>query len=98
MDEVSDISGFVFPHTRVDILVATQGEGNGTATSRFEMVLQNVEVLAVAQEVEKKKDEPEIVKVVTVLVTPQEAERLRWRVIKERCTWRCAITLITRLF
>src|SRR4029077_8977906 len=40
------------------------------------IVLQNVEVLAVAQEVEKKKDEPELVKVVTVLVTPQDAERL----------------------
>jgi len=33
-------------------------------------------VLAVAQEVEQKKDEPEIVKVVTLLVTPQESERL----------------------
>ena len=40
------------------------------------IVLQNVEVLAVAQEVENKKDEPELVKVVTVLVTPQDAERL----------------------
>ena len=40
------------------------------------MILQNVEVLAVAQEVEQKKDEPEIVKVVTLLVTPQESERL----------------------
>ncbi|HEY6300945.1 MAG TPA: Flp pilus assembly protein CpaB, partial [Candidatus Binatus sp.] len=40
------------------------------------VILQNVEVLAVAQEVEQKKDEPEIVKVVTLLVTPQEAERL----------------------
>ena len=38
--------------------------------------MQNVEVLAVAQEVEQKKDEPEIVKVVTLLVTPQESERL----------------------
>ena len=40
------------------------------------VILQNVEVLAVAQEVEQKKDEPEIVKVVTLLVTPQESERL----------------------
>ena len=40
------------------------------------VILQNVEVLAVAQEVEKKKDEPEVVKVVTLLVTPQESERL----------------------
>jgi len=75
VDEVSDVAGFVLPHTRVDVLVATQsGEGSEKAFSK--VVLQNVEVLAVAQEVEQKKDEPTVVKVVTLLVTPQEAERL----------------------
>jgi pilus assembly protein CpaB len=75
VDEVSDVAGFVLPHTRVDVLVATTGEGaNDKAFSK--VILQNVEVLAVAQEVEQKKDEPEIVKVVTLLVTPQESERL----------------------
>jgi pilus assembly protein CpaB len=74
VDEVSDVAGFVLPHTRVDVLVATTGEGSDKAFSK--VILQNVEVLAVAQEVEQKKDEPEIVKVVTLLVTPQESERL----------------------
>ncbi len=74
VDEVSDVAGFVLPHTRVDVLVATtSGEGSKEFSK---VVLQNVEVLAVAQEVEEKKDEPTIVKVVTLLVTPQEAERL----------------------
>jgi pilus assembly protein CpaB len=73
VDEVSDVAGFVLPHTRVDVLVATAGEGDKAFSK---VILQNVEVLAVAQEVEQKKDEPEIVKVVTLLVTPQEAERL----------------------
>lgn len=77
VDEVSDVAGFVLPHTRVDVLVATTGEGTGAADKAFsKVILQNVEVLAVAQEVEQKKDEPEIVKVVTLLVTPQESERL----------------------
>jgi Flp pilus assembly protein CpaB len=75
VDEVSDVAGFVLPHTRVDVLVATQSGGNGEKAFS-KVILQNVEVLAVAQEVEQKKDEPEIVKVVTLLVTPQEAERL----------------------
>jgi len=76
VDEVSDVAGFVLPHSRVDVLVATQG-GEGAHQGAFsKVVLQNVEVLAVAQEVEKKKDEPTVVKVVTLLVTPQEAERL----------------------
>jgi len=76
VDEVSDVAGFVLPHTRVDVLVATQ-EGSGGGDKAFsKVILQNVEVLAVAQEVEQKKDEPQIVKVVTLLVTPQESERL----------------------
>ena len=49
-------------------------EANSKALAKI--VLQNVEVLAVAQEVEMKKDAPEVVKVVTLLVSPQEAERL----------------------
>jgi len=74
VDEVSDIAGFVLPHTHVDVLVSLQAAGGGKPFSKI--VLQNVEVLAIAQEVEKKRDEPESVKVVTLLVTPQEAERV----------------------
>ena len=75
VDEVSDIAGFVLPHTRVDVLVAING-GEASKGEFSKVVLQNVEVLAVAQEVEQKKDEPTVVKVVTLLVSPQEAERL----------------------
>ena len=75
VDEVADIAGFVAPHTRVDILVAVSGNGPGEA-SFSRIVLQNIEVLAVAQEIEHVKDEPEVVKVVTLLVTPADAEKL----------------------
>ena len=75
VDEVSDIAGFVEPHTRVDILVAVAGTGPGEP-SFSRIVLQNIEVLAVAQEIEHVKDQPEVVKVVTLLVTPQDAEKL----------------------
>jgi pilus assembly protein CpaB len=73
VDEVSDIAGFVLPHTRVDVLVALS-QNNTKPFSKI--VLQNVEVLAVAQEIEMKNDKPTPVKVVTLLVTPHEAERL----------------------
>jgi pilus assembly protein CpaB len=73
VDEVSDIAGFVLPNTRVDVLVALS-ENNSQPFSKI--VLQNVEVLAVAQEIEMKDDKPTPVKVVTLLVTPHEAERL----------------------
>jgi len=74
VDEVADIAGFVAPHTRVDILVAVAGTGPEPSFSRI--VLQNIEVLAVAQEIEHVKDAPEVVRVVTLLVTPVDAEKL----------------------
>jgi len=75
VDEVSDIAGFVLPQTRVDVLAAISGNGpEQPAFSRI--VLQNVEVIAVAQEIEGSKDQPIAVKVVTLLVSPQDAEKL----------------------
>jgi pilus assembly protein CpaB len=75
VDEVSDIAGFVLPHARVDVLAALSGSDNGQKPIS-KIVLENVEVLAVAQEMEQQKDEPELVKVVTLLVKPDEAELL----------------------
>jgi len=75
VDEVADIAGFVEPHSRVDILVAVSGTGpDNTSFSRI--VLQNIEVLAVAQEIQHVKDEPQVVRVVTLLVSPADAEKL----------------------
>ncbi|MGA7873688.1 MAG: Flp pilus assembly protein CpaB [Candidatus Binatus sp.] len=75
VDEVADIAGFVAPRARVDVLVAVSGTGPGES-SFSRIVLQNIEVLAVAQEIENVKDEPQVVKVVTLLVTPADAEKL----------------------
>ncbi len=75
VDEVADIAGFVAPHTHVDILAAVSGTAPGES-SFSRIVLQNIEVLAVAQEIEHVKDEPLVVKVVTLLVTPPDAEKL----------------------
>jgi pilus assembly protein CpaB len=75
VDEVSDIAGFIQPRTRVDVLVAVSG--NGPDEKPFsKIVLQDIEVLAIAQQVEQAGDKPQIVKVVTLLVTPHEAEKL----------------------
>jgi hypothetical protein len=75
VDEVADVAGFVAPHTRVDVLVAVSATGPAD-TSFSRIVLQNIEVVAVAQEIEHVKDEPQVVKVVTLLVTPVDAEKL----------------------
>jgi pilus assembly protein CpaB len=76
VDEVSDIAGFVSPHSHVDLLVSVATTA-GSNQPFSKMVLQNVEVLAVAQEIENTgADKPVIVRVVTLLVTPEEAERV----------------------
>jgi pilus assembly protein CpaB len=75
VDEVSDIAGFVLPRTRVDVL-ATISNAGGDIPAFSRIVLQDVEVLAVAQEIEDSKDNPIPVKVVTLLITPEQAERL----------------------
>lgn len=72
VDEVSDIAGFVLPHTRVDVLVSIASGDKQLS----KIVLQNVEVLAIAQEIENVNDKPVPVRVVTMLVSPDQAERL----------------------
>lgn len=75
VDPVSDIAGFVQPHTRVDVLVALSGNGPGQeAFARI--VLQDVRVLAIAQEINPRRSGPKVVKVVTLLVRPRQAEKL----------------------
>ena len=76
VDEVGDISGFVKPHTHVDVLVAISGTGADNNKPYSKIVLQNIEVIAVEQQIDKGKDEAEVAKVVTLLVTPHDAEKL----------------------
>jgi pilus assembly protein CpaB len=74
VDEVSDIAGFVLPHAHVDVIVSAAAGGGGLPLTKI--VLQNVEVLAIAQDIEQVGDKAQVVHVVTMLVTPDQAERL----------------------
>lgn len=76
VNEVGDISGFVKPHTHVDVLVAISGTGADNNKPYSKIVLQNIEVIAVEQQIDKGKDEAEVAKDVTLLVTPHQAEKL----------------------
>jgi pilus assembly protein CpaB len=73
VDEVSDLSGFVLPLTRVDVLLSLTGGGNEAGRSKI--ILENIPVLAVGQTV-ARKDSPESVRVVTLQVSPEQAEAL----------------------
>ena len=74
-NEVNNVSGFLFPGCRVDALVTFRPE-NGKE-SLTATVLQNVEVLSTGEKLEPDPSgKPQNVKQVTVLLAPDDAERL----------------------
>lgn len=73
--EIIGVAGFVLPGTRVDIIVTATPVGAQESVSKI--VLQNVPVLTAGQIIQKDNEgKPVTVSVVTLLVTPQEAEKL----------------------
>lgn len=74
VDDVIAVAGFVVPGTRVDILVTVDpGQARGVVSR---VVLQNVTVLASGQSFQSGEGEPRDATVITLLVTPREAEVL----------------------
>jgi pilus assembly protein CpaB len=74
VNEVVSVAGFVTPGTRVDVLLTgTPGTGEQETTT----VLQNVAVLASGHTLERSSTgEAQNTAVITLLVTPDDAERL----------------------
>ena len=77
VNEVIGVAGYVLPGTRVDV-VATQNPTNRAEDMTSKVVLSNVEVLTAGTRLEHdtKDGKPMQVTVVTLVVTPDEAERL----------------------
>jgi pilus assembly protein CpaB len=77
VNEVIGVAGYVLPGTRVDVLVVVSPtEQRADMTSK--VILTNVQVLAAGTKIERdtEKNKPMPVTVVTLLVNPEEAERL----------------------
>lgn len=75
VNEVVSVAGFVTPGTRVDVLLT--GSPGGTAEQQTTTVLQNVAVLASGPRLERSSTgEPQNTAVITLLVTPDDAQRL----------------------
>jgi pilus assembly protein CpaB len=72
VDDVVGVAGFLLPGNFVDVVSAYQKESE----TYSETVIQNVRVLAVDQTASSDKNEPVIVRAVTLEVTPEDAERL----------------------
>jgi pilus assembly protein CpaB len=76
VDNVTGVSGFITPNSRVDVLVAGSADGSGNDNKRSRVILQNVRVLATGKSIEQRDEKPVEVPTVTLLVSPEEAERL----------------------
>jgi len=77
VNEVIGVAGYVLPGTRVDV-VATASPSEHKQDTTSKVVLTNVQVLAAGTKMEQdtEKGKPMPVSVVTLLVDPEESERL----------------------
>ncbi|HYJ46404.1 MAG TPA: Flp pilus assembly protein CpaB [Pyrinomonadaceae bacterium] len=79
VDDASGVSGFIQPGALVDVVVVIDPKENSINQDPVsKVVLQNIKVLANAQNIDKPKNEREAttVKAVTLQVTPEQAEKL----------------------
>ncbi len=77
VDKVIGVSGFIHPGNRVDVLLTVTKPGKDV-TPLTKIVLQNILVLAAGTELEQggKNEKPVPVDVITLELTPEEAEKL----------------------
>ena len=86
VNDVIGVAGFLLPGNRVDVLSSRRGTNRRAVT---ETILQNVKVLAVDQTATTEKNEPVVVRAVTLEVSPKQAEVL----VKARTEGEIQLTL-----
>jgi len=76
VDQVVGVSGFVLPNSRVDVLL-TMAAQTGDKEQTTKIIMQDVRTLAAGTTIQQDKEgKPLAVPVITVLVTPEQAETL----------------------
>jgi pilus assembly protein CpaB len=77
VNEVVGVAGFVMPGTMVDVLVTGSPQTMENNVRLTRTIMENVRVLAAGQKVEQdKQGVPQTVTVITLLVTPEQANEL----------------------
>lgn len=79
VNDVIGVAGFALPGNYVDIVVNTEDETAKTSAMNktvSKIVLEQILVLAVAQEASRDETKPRVVNAVTLEVTPEQAEKL----------------------
>ena len=76
VNDVIGVAGFVLPGSRVDVILSGSPAKNGEI-EMAKVILENIQVLAAGQNVTKDDNgKPQNVQVVTLLVTPDESQKL----------------------
>lgn len=73
VNDVIGVAGFALPGNQVDILVSAKDENKNPFSK---LVLEQILVLAIAQDVGRDDTKPKVVTAVTLEVTPEQAETL----------------------
>jgi pilus assembly protein CpaB len=73
VNDVSGVGGFVTPGDRVDVLLTRRLDGDNMITAT---VLQDIVVRGIDQLADEDLDKPNVVRTVTVEVTPEQAQRV----------------------
>lgn len=78
VDALRGVAGFVLPGTMVDVILTRKIEGEGASNEdlRADVILSNVQVLAVDQLADEKTGKPKVGKTATVAVSLFDAQRL----------------------
>lgn len=71
VNDVVGVAGFLLPGNRVDVLATRNNHNSGASTHT---ILQDLKVLAVDQTASPDKEQPVIVRAVTLEMSPQQAE------------------------
>jgi pilus assembly protein CpaB len=75
VNDVIGVAGFVVPGARVDVILT--GSPNNGSLDAAKIILQNVEVLAAGQNVDRDSEgKPVNAQVITLLVSPEDTEKL----------------------
>lgn len=75
VNDVKGVAGFVMPGDRVDVLL-TRLSGKDKKDLINDILLQNVKVLGIDQNSSEQRDEPSVVRAVTLETTPRQSQKL----------------------
>jgi pilus assembly protein CpaB len=74
VNDVNGVAGFVLPSDHVDILLTRKPKGSKEQST--DVLMQNIKVLGIDQDANESKDQPKVVRAVTLEVTAEQSQKL----------------------